>query len=83
MKFVDEEPTGTPVDLPVTFDDMDVDYTLTDFGGNASEVVVDPTDPMNMVGQSTRQTWRSYGPVRPSVQQALRIRFLSHHSQQK
>ena len=50
--------TGGPVlsqiDLPVTFEDSTVDYTLTDFGGNASSVVVDPTDPNNTVGRSVK-----------------------------
>ncbi|MEL6637757.1 MAG: fasciclin domain-containing protein [Bacteroidota bacterium] len=42
------------VDLPITFEDANVDYDLTDFGGNASSIVVDPTDPGNMVGQAIR-----------------------------
>ncbi|MCB9293941.1 MAG: fasciclin domain-containing protein [Lewinellaceae bacterium] len=44
------------VDLPITFDDPNVDYDLADFGGNASSIVVDPTDPDNMVGQAIRTT---------------------------
>ena len=46
--------TLTQVDLPITFDDPTVDYTVTDFGGNASQVVVDPTNPANMVCQSEK-----------------------------
>ncbi|MCB9051624.1 MAG: fasciclin domain-containing protein [Lewinellaceae bacterium] len=42
------------VDLPITFDDPNVDYNLADFGGNASSIVVDPTDPDNMAGQAIR-----------------------------
>ena len=42
------------VDLPVTFEDANVDYLLTDFGGNASSIVVDPTDANNMVAQSIK-----------------------------
>ncbi|MCO6479360.1 MAG: fasciclin domain-containing protein, partial [Phaeodactylibacter sp.] len=42
------------VDLPITFDDPNVDYGLADFGGNVSSIVVDPTDPDNMVGQAIR-----------------------------
>ena len=42
------------IDLPVTFEDPTVDYTLTDFGGNASSVVVDPTDPTNTVGETIK-----------------------------
>lgn len=48
---------GDPVvqiDLPIDFEDMNVDYGLTDFGGNASSIVVDPTDPGNTVVQSIR-----------------------------
>ncbi len=52
---------GTPVDLPVTFDNEDVDYALTDFGGNESEIVEDPTDATNMVAQTIKtaeaETW--------------------------
>ncbi|MGM0566019.1 MAG: T9SS type A sorting domain-containing protein [Bacteroidota bacterium] len=52
---------GTPVDLPVTFEDEDVTYALTDFGGNASEIVVDPTDENNMVAKTIKtesaETW--------------------------
>lgn len=39
------------IDLPVTFEDTMVDYTMTDFGGNASMVVVDPTNSSNTVAQ--------------------------------
>lgn len=46
--------TGEQVDLPVTFDDDEVDYNLADFGGNASEIVVDPTDETNMVAKSIK-----------------------------
>ncbi len=48
------EPTLNQVDLPITFEDADVDYSLTDFGGNASSIVVDPTDATNMVGQAIK-----------------------------
>ncbi|WP_235298679.1 T9SS type A sorting domain-containing protein [Portibacter marinus] len=47
------------VDLPITFEDT-IDYMLSDFGGNASEIVVDPTDDTNRVGQATKnadQVW--------------------------
>ncbi len=53
--------TGDPVTLPVTFDDENVNYGLTDFGGNASEIVVDPTNATNMVAHSVKtegaETW--------------------------
>jgi len=49
------------IDLPIDWEGSTTDYTVLDFGGNASAVVVDPTDPTNMVLQSTKtagaQTW--------------------------
>ena len=47
-------PPPAQVDLPITFDDANVNYALVDFGGNASEIVVDPTDTTNMVVRSIR-----------------------------
>ena len=44
-------PTLSQIDLPVTFEDGTVDYTMTDFGGNASMMIVDPTNPANSVMQ--------------------------------
>jgi len=35
--------------LPVGFDDPAIDYKLVDFGGTASEIIVDPTDSQNKV----------------------------------
>ncbi|MFK7785203.1 MAG: T9SS type A sorting domain-containing protein, partial [Crocinitomicaceae bacterium] len=65
--YFDDVNFGQPVvslsqiDLPVTFEDATVDYTMTDFGGNASVMVVDPTDPTNTVMQTEKtaaaQTW--------------------------
>ena len=53
--------TGDPVTLPVTFDDPNVNYGLADFGGNSSEIIVDPTNANNMVAQSIKtdgaETW--------------------------
>ncbi|MGY6522597.1 MAG: carbohydrate binding domain-containing protein [Mongoliitalea sp.] len=40
--------------LPVTFEDEDIDYELTDFEGATSEIVVDPTNPANRVAQTTK-----------------------------
>jgi hypothetical protein len=52
---------GDPVALPVTFDDDEINYGLTDFGGNASEIVVDPTNAENKVAKSIKtdvaETW--------------------------
>jgi hypothetical protein len=51
----------TQIDLPVTFDDPMVDYTLVDFGGNSSALVMDPMGGSNMVARSVKtpsaQTW--------------------------
>ena len=56
--------TGQPlsqIDLPITWDDTTVDYTVTDFGGNSSSLTVDPLDPSNNVMMSDKtsgaQTW--------------------------
>lgn len=40
---------GTQIDLPVTFEGIGIDYTMVDFGGNASSLVTDPTDASNHV----------------------------------
>jgi len=52
---------GNPVTLPVTFEDEDVIYGLTDFGGNISEIVVDPTNAENHVAKTIKtegaETW--------------------------
>lgn len=42
---------GTQIDLPVDFEGSTVNYTMSDFGGNESTLVSDPTDPSNMVMQ--------------------------------
>ena len=53
--YFDDVMFGQPVvilaqiDLPVTFEDPLVDYTMTDFGNNVSTMIVDPTLPTNMV----------------------------------
>jgi hypothetical protein len=40
---------GKQIDLPLTFDDPNFDYTMSDFGGNISSVVTDPTNSTNKV----------------------------------
>lgn len=40
--------------LPVTFDVATTNYGLTDFGGNASSIVADPTNPDNKVVRSVK-----------------------------
>ena len=49
-------PTGkAKPELPITFEDTaTVDYQLNDFGGNASQIIVDPTDPTNLVVESVK-----------------------------
>ncbi|MCR9174069.1 MAG: T9SS type A sorting domain-containing protein [bacterium] len=47
-------PVLDQIDLPVTFEDTTVDYTLTDFGGNAHQVIADPTNPNNTVAEVTK-----------------------------
>lgn len=43
------------VSLPITFQDTaTVDYKLTDFGGNVSSIVADPTNPANLVGKAIK-----------------------------
>lgn len=42
---------GAQLDLPVTFEIPGVNYTLTDFEGNQSFIVTDPTDPNNTVAE--------------------------------
>ena len=42
------------IDLPITWDESGVDYTVTDFGGNVSTLVVDPTGGPNMVMSSNK-----------------------------
>jgi len=47
-------PTDAPISLPVTFDLDNVDYTVTDFGGNSSEDAIDPTNASNNVKKTTK-----------------------------
>lgn len=55
IKQVQSEGPGVgTLQLPVTFDDAALDYALVDFGGNESEIVTDPTNPLNKVVRSTK-----------------------------
>jgi len=47
---------GTQIDLPVDFETTDVNYTMSDFGGNVSSLVADPSAPDNMVIQAIKTT---------------------------
>ncbi len=54
-------PVRAQIDFPVTFEDTSVNYTMTDFGGNVSVLVTDPTNSMNHVMEVEKtagsQTW--------------------------
>ena len=54
VHVIDAVLTFESIDLPITFENSDVFYNLTDFGGNVSSVVTDPTDPNNTVGQAIK-----------------------------
>ncbi len=45
---------GVQIDLPVTFEETTINYTTTDFGGNISSLVTDPTDQNNKVIQAIK-----------------------------
>jgi hypothetical protein len=49
-------PTLKQLNLPVSFEDPTIDYTMSDFGGNASTLVVDPTNSSNHVMKSVKTT---------------------------
>ncbi len=49
IRFV--TPVIEQIALPVTFDKSNTDYTLIDFGGNASSVIADPNDANNKVAK--------------------------------
>ncbi|MFK7757996.1 MAG: T9SS type A sorting domain-containing protein [Flavobacteriales bacterium] len=48
------DPELDQIDLPVTFEGSTTDYAVSDFGGNSSSLVVDPTDATNMVIESIK-----------------------------
>lgn len=45
---------GAQIDWPTTFDGNGINYTTTDFGGNISSLVADPTNPSNTVVQAIK-----------------------------
>jgi hypothetical protein len=67
-------------DLPVTFDNSAITYTLTDFGGNASQVANDPVNASNKVAEVTKtnsaQTWAGT-TIGPATGLASKIPFSS------
>jgi hypothetical protein len=60
IRLTNQMPVGL-LALPVTFDLSNVNYEVTDFGGNVSEAAVDPTNAGNKVKKSTKtpnaETW--------------------------
>jgi hypothetical protein len=54
-------PVMAQVKLPITFDSSNVNYTMVDFGGNASSVVADPNNAANKVAKviksNTAELW--------------------------
>ncbi|MEL6852681.1 MAG: T9SS type A sorting domain-containing protein [Bacteroidota bacterium] len=47
-------PSLTQIDLPITFEDASIDYSLTDFGNNVSTIVNDPVGGTNNVVKTTK-----------------------------
>lgn len=54
LKFVPSAPALTQINLPVTFDDATVNYTMTDFGNDQTTDSVDPTNAANKVKLTTK-----------------------------
>ncbi|MEL7450010.1 MAG: family 16 glycosylhydrolase [Pseudomonadota bacterium] len=56
LELVDSDPNAglDPIDLPITFDDPNTNYTVTDFGGAATTIVADPDDAANNVAQTVK-----------------------------
>lgn len=55
------------ISLPIDFENDSVDYTFEVWGGTASELAADPTDPNNTVAKTTKPagaaTWSGTAPV--------------------
>jgi hypothetical protein len=49
-------PVLSQIDLPITWDDSTVNYTVADFGGNVSTRITDPMNAGNMILQSIKTT---------------------------
>ena len=60
-QFLDTIHVANQINLPVTFEDPNSDYTMSDFGGNVSVLSTDPVDSHNHAMKSTKtagaQTW--------------------------
>jgi hypothetical protein len=54
-------PVLAQVTLPIYFDSTNVNYATTDFGGNATTIITDPSNSLNKVAQTvksnTAETW--------------------------
>jgi beta-glucanase (GH16 family) len=49
-----DAPPPAQIDLPVTFDDAGVDYSLIDFAGTGTSLIADPDDMDNTVASTTK-----------------------------
>ena len=60
----------TQINLPINFEGSTTNYTVTDFGGTVSSLVVDPTNPSNMVTKTIKtggaQLWAGTTMSTPS-----------------
>lgn len=60
-QLLDTIHVANQINLPVTFEDPNTDYTMTDFGGNVSSLVIDPLNAGNHVMKAIKtagaQTW--------------------------
>jgi len=60
-QFLDTITVANQINIPVTFEDPNTNYTMSDFGGNLSTLVIDPTNSANHVIKSVKtagaQTW--------------------------
>ncbi len=54
-------PSGSQVDLPITFDEVDINYAVDDFGGNSTVIGVGPAGSNGLVAITTKtdsaETW--------------------------
>jgi hypothetical protein len=61
IRLTNTLPASVPINLPVTFDDGNVNYTVTDFGNTLTVDATDPTNAGNFVKKTTKlpgaETW--------------------------
>ena len=53
-QFLDTIKVANQINLPVTFEDPNTDYTMSDFGGNVSMLTLDPLNSNNHVMKATK-----------------------------